>query len=70
MTGGSGAELLGFGAVKYDDDDFGDRRGRGGRGRGRDDRGPRGGDRGGRGGRRGRGGKDKPVFDEDAFPAL
>ena len=69
MTGGTGAELLGFGAAK-DDDDFGDRRGRGGRGRGRDDRGPRGGDRGGRGGRRGRGGKDKPVFDEDAFPAL
>jgi len=69
ITGGAGAELLGFSKVK-DDDDFGDRRGRGGRGRGRDDRGPRGGDRGGRGGRRGRGGKDKPVFDEDAFPAL
>lgn len=70
MTGGSGTELLGFGSVR-DDDDFGERRGRGGRGgRGRDDRGPRGGDRGGRGGRRGNRGGNKPVFDEDAFPAL
>ena len=69
MTGGAGAELLGFGSVK-DDDDFGERRGRGGRGRGRDDRGPRGGDRGGRGGRRGNRGGNKPVFAEDDFPTL
>ena len=72
VSGGEGVELLGFGGVRDDDDDFeGGRgrgrggRGRGGRGRGGDDRGPRRQKSGGSG--RGRGSK---VFTDNDFPAL
>lgn len=71
-----GAELLGFGAVNYDDEfeSRGARGGRGGRGSdrgGRGGRGGRGADRGGRdnrprGGRKG----GKLVVDDNDFPAL
>merc|ERR1711997_1273128 len=50
VSGGEGVELLGFGGVRDDDDDF-----EGGRGRGGDDRGPRRQKSGGSG--RGRGSK-------------